>query len=172
MRILLVLVSALVILLGITYLVILAVGPQEKTIVQTRYIQTAPPQTVVINDNAAVIDRLESQIDNLERQLQVERNNRVYNERVRYVYRDRHDDDEWDLKVWVEDEDGDPIDDARVRVENGDTEIEYTNDNGRAIFRDLEEDCYDIEVEASGYLDEDDDICLDDDESITIELEQ
>jgi hypothetical protein len=90
-----------------------------------------------------------------------------------YRYYDdyRYDDDEWDLTVIVEDEHGDEIRGARVEVENHDDDVEYTDSDGEAEFRNLEEDCYDITVEKSGYKDERRDICLSRDRTIFIELE-
>ena len=92
-----------------------------------------------------------------------------------YLYRDHyydryHHDDEWDLTVYVEDEDGDGIDDARVHIEDGDEKTRHTNSDGKVRFYDLEDDCYDIEVDADGYDDYDDDFCLHRDRTITIEL--
>jgi len=90
-----------------------------------------------------------------------------------YDYNDydrRYNDDEWDLTVYVEDEDGNDIEDARVRVEDGDHKTKYTDNDGRARFYDLEDDCYDIEVDADGYDDYDDDFCLHRDRSITVEM--
>jgi hypothetical protein len=83
---------------------------------------------------------------------------------------DDWDDDEWDLTVRVRDEDGDPIEDARVRIENGDSESENTDEDGEAEFNNIEEDCYDIEVSAEGYEDETDEICVEDDERVNIRM--
>jgi len=80
--------------------------------------------------------------------------------------------DEWDLTIIVEDsETGDAIEDARVKIENGDDDIDYTDDEGEAKFRDIEEDCYDIYVSADGYESGTDDICIARDRKITIELD-
>jgi len=165
-------VSMLIVVLGLTYLVILAIGPQEQTIVQTKYVTQTPPQTVVVTHDQEYIRDLRSQVDNLERQLQQQRLESFNREQYyRDYYSDYYDrDEEYDLTVYVEDRDGDPIEDARVEVENDDREVEYTDRDGEAEFRNLEEDCYDIQVEADGYDDEYDDICLRRDRSITIEL--
>jgi hypothetical protein len=85
--------------------------------------------------------------------------------------RHRYYDDEWDLTVVVEDEHGDEIKNARVEVENHDDDVEYTDSDGEAEFRNLEEDCYDIEVSKSGYEDEHRDLCLYRDRTIYFELE-
>lgn len=87
-----------------------------------------------------------------------------------------HDDnnDEADLTVYVEDEDGDDIEDAKVRIQDGDDDIDYTNENGKAVFYNIDPDCYDVTVTKSGYFDEETSICLDDGESrgITVEMEE
>ena len=67
-------------------------------------------------------------------------------------YLDRDDDGEGTLEVNVVDEGGDDIEDARVRVENGDTEVERTNYRGFASFG-LHPDNYDIEVSHPDYDD-------------------
>lgn len=67
---------------------------------------------------------------------------------------DREDEDDEDgtLDVNVIDREGDDIEDARVRVENGDRRIEYTDSRGEARFS-LEADDYDIEVTHPDYDD-------------------
>jgi uncharacterized membrane protein len=67
---------------------------------------------------------------------------------------DREDEDDEDgtLEVNVIDGEGDDIDDARVRVENGDRRTEYTDSRGEARFS-LEADDYDIEVTHPDYDD-------------------
>lgn len=85
--------------------------------------------------------------------------------------RDRYDDDEWDLTITIKDNDnGDRIEDAYVRIENGDDHSKYTDEDGEVKFRNIEEDCYDIEVEKSGYRNEDDYTCIHRDRKITIYL--
>ncbi|NOZ80875.1 MAG: carboxypeptidase regulatory-like domain-containing protein [DPANN group archaeon] len=80
--------------------------------------------------------------------------------------------DEWDLKIIVKDDDTkDPVEDARVRIENGDEHTKYTDDDGAVKFRDIDEDCYDIDVSADDYLDETDYTCLHRDSTIRIYLE-
>ncbi len=74
------------------------------------------------------------------------------------------------LDVHVEDEDGDELEDARVEVENGDSEVEFTDDNGEAVFF-LEPDRYDIEVSKSGYEDETDSVRLSAGERETVRIE-
>ncbi|MFB6159221.1 MAG: PKD domain-containing protein [Candidatus Nanohalobium sp.] len=65
-------------------------------------------------------------------------------------YLDRDERGEGTLRVKVEDEDGDGVEDARVRVDKGDTEVEYTDRDGYAVFS-LEEGNYSIEVTHPDY---------------------
>ena len=78
----------------------------------------------------------------------------------------------FDLTVVVRDEDGDRVEDARVRLENADEETEYTDEDGEAFFSRLQEDCYNIRVSKSGYETENTRKCIEDDEKITIRLER
>ena len=72
-------------------------------------------------------------------------------ETVTVTLRER-DNDEEDarLRVLVEDEFGDELRDARVRVRNGDFRTDYTDNDGESIFY-LEPDRYDVTVTKSGY---------------------
>jgi len=153
--------------------------PVYKPVYQPMYQPGVQTTTVLHDDQSKEIKELKNQVNSLKLQVESYKRQATYqqNEKDYYYdyYRDRkyRDDEEYDLKVRVfDDEDDDPIEDARVRVENGDTDIEYTDDDGEVRFRNLEEDCYDIEVDADGYEDEDKRICLDDDERVNFYLRE
>ncbi|MFB6292119.1 MAG: carboxypeptidase regulatory-like domain-containing protein, partial [Candidatus Nanohaloarchaea archaeon] len=74
-----------------------------------------------------------------------------------------------ELSVFVEDRNGNDLQDARVRVENGETEVEYTDSNGKADFF-LEEGWYDVTVSKSGYETETRDVRVNEDEETVIRL--
>lgn len=64
---------------------------------------------------------------------------------------------DYNLTVYVEDEDGDDLEDARVTIKRegySSEDWERTNSAGRAYFGDLYNDYYDITVEKSGYTTE------------------
>jgi hypothetical protein len=65
---------------------------------------------------------------------------------------DNGDDDEdtGSLKVTVKDRDYDRLENARVRIENGDRRNGRTDDDGEIKFRDLQEDRYEIRVKCEG----------------------
>jgi len=174
------------------WLLLTVTEPREPVVKVVKYVPDkviSQPQTVVIEDKNAEMETLKKEISDLKEQIETQNTRDRYGYRDysdyyyrdyyddyyddRYYYKDRYDDDEWDLEVRVkDDEDGDPIDDARVKVTNGDSEVEYTDNDGEAEFRNLEEDCYDIRVTADDYDSEEDDICLRDDERITIRLDR
>ncbi|MFC1697733.1 carboxypeptidase-like regulatory domain-containing protein [Nanoarchaeota archaeon] len=77
----------------------------------------------------------------------------------------------FDLKIKVEDPDGNAIDDARVKVENGEDDIEYTESDGEAIFYNLGVGCYNVKVKKSGYDNEEEELCLDYDTEHKFDLE-
>ena len=78
-----------------------------------------------------------------------------------------------DLTVIVrDDEDGDRIEDAKVRIEDGEDDIDYTDDDGEAHFYNLRRDCYDIRVSADDYDSESRTFCLEDDERISFSLDR
>jgi len=81
-------------------------------------------------------------------------------------FRDDASGNEASLRVLVEDEDDNELEDARVRVRNGDTQTRYTDDDGEANF-DLEPDDYEIRVSKDGYDPEERDIELDEGETQT-----
>ncbi len=60
------------------------------------------------------------------------------------------DTEEGNLEVIVEDKDGDYIRNARVDLENGNREVDFTNSNGRAFF-DLDSGQQEVTVSKSGY---------------------
>lgn len=76
-------------------------------------------------------------------------------------------DGESELRVIVEDEDDSQLEDARVRVRNGETFVERTDDDGEADFE-LESDQYNVRVSKSDYATEDRDITLDDEDDRTV----
>ena len=63
---------------------------------------------------------------------------------------DSTDSGDGELRVNVEDEEGEELQDSRVRVSNGDYESERTDDDGEASFN-LEKDEYEVEVSKDGY---------------------
>jgi uncharacterized membrane protein len=71
------------------------------------------------------------------------------NEELRFDL-DRDESGDGTLEINVRDEDRDNVEDARVRVENGDRETEYTDSRGEARFS-LEPDDYDVEVTHPDY---------------------
>jgi hypothetical protein len=93
------------------------------------------------------------------------------------TYKDRESEDYYrkkyyDLTVTVKDDDTDDrIEDAYVRIRNGESESDKTNDKGRSYFYDLKEGCYDIKVSHSDYETEYEEICIHQDRRITIYLE-
>lgn len=91
-----------------------------------------------------------------------------------YGDRDRNgDEDEAFLEVEVEDEENDPLEDARVEAENGEDRVRYTDSDGEASFW-LEADEYDVEVSKDGYETEDRSVDLEEgeDERLRFELEE
>jgi hypothetical protein len=78
----------------------------------------------------------------------------------------------FDLSVIVRDDDGDRLADARVRLENSDSEFDYTDEDGEAFFSGLDEDCYDVTVTKSGYVKESARICLEEDDRMSIVLDK
>lgn len=168
LRQLLILVSLFILIFGAIWLFMVLGEPEVVTVTRTEYTTQYVPQIIRIEDTDR-IEELERELARVKAELQQTRNQRDYYQYERFYERDS--DDEYDLDVRVRDEDGEPIENARVRVENGDTEVEYTDEDGEARFNNLEEDCYDIRVSADGYDTEYDDICLDDDERITIRLD-
>jgi hypothetical protein len=180
-------VAIAILVVGAAWVVVVAGSTDVKQPVRTEIRYVPQPVPVVESGEIVQVGQLKAENSNLERQLAASRNELTicqqqkiaydsykrdtYDRSDSYFYDDNNNDDEWDLLVRVRDDDtGDPIEDARVRVENGDDDSEYTDDDGEAEFNNLEDDCYDIEVSADGYEDEEDDICLDDDERITIRL--
>jgi len=76
----------------------------------------------------------------------------------------------YDLTFVIEDEDGDPIEDATVEV-NGMEEI--TDEDGKAVFEDLELDTYSYKVTHDDYETEDDKVeIVDQDVTKTVPLEE
>jgi len=128
------------------------------------------------------MQQLQGQMDALRREnsnLKAEYDDLYYNQMqnqhyyTHYNSDDNNDEDnEYDLLVIVKNESGSPIEDVHVRIEDGDSDTDYTNKYGEADFEEIEEDCYDITASKSGYLTEEDRICLHDtDERITLYME-
>ena len=118
-----------------------------------------------INDLKRKIIALEN--DKIALNSDVQRYKNLY-ENYKYDYFKWYNDYDEDIDITIavyDDYDQDPIEDARVRIENDKSETEYTDDDGEVEFRNLDEDCYDIRISASDYetlkrtrcLDEDDD---------------
>ena len=88
------------------------------------------------------------------------------------IVAESHDDDEYELTVDVEDEDGDNLENARVEISNGVDMVDQTGSNGRAYFS-LENGDYELEVSKDGYDDEDRDFEIDSsDRTIDVTLEE
>lgn len=88
------------------------------------------------------------------------------------IVAESHDDDEYELTVDVEDEDGDNLENARVEISNGVDMVDQTGSNGRAYFS-LENGDYELEVSKDGYDDEDRDFSIDSsDRTIDVTLEE
>ena len=89
---------------------------------------------------------------------------------------DREDDDddeaEADLEVEVEDIYGNELENVRVEASNGETKVEYTDDDGEADF-DLEAGDYDVEASKTGYRTETQSVDLEagEDEDLRFRLE-
>ena len=91
-------------------------------------------------------------------------------------YGDREDDggdDETEgdaeLEVEVEDEENNNLEDARVRVANGDSQTKYTNSRGDVNF-DLETDEYTVTASKPGYETDDEDIEIEEGETESLEF--
>jgi hypothetical protein len=166
------------IVVGVAWVIVVGVSQAPET----KEVYVPYPVTIVDQSNAVQVEQLKAENANLNRQLITARDDlSICQQRIDYENSADYDqyrydtyygsDGVWDLTVRVRDDDtGDPIEDARVRVENGDTDSDYTDEDGEAFFSNLEEDCYDIEITADGYEDENDDFCLEDDERITIRM--
>ncbi len=68
------------------------------------------------------------------------------------------------LEVRVRDEESRNLENTRVRVENGDTEVKYTDDDGEVDFE-LEPDEYEVRASKDGYRTEERDVELEEDET-------
>ena len=81
---------------------------------------------------------------------------------------------EADLMVYVQDNHGNDLEDARVEIQDGSNDVEYTDGNGKAAFNNINNDCYDIRVSKSGYHDSTDHTCVDSGQNrgITVELQE
>lgn len=88
------------------------------------------------------------------------------------IVAESYDDNEYELTVDVEDEDGDNIEDARVEISNSVDMVDQTGNNGRAYFS-LEDGDYELEVSKDGYGDEDREFSIDEsDTTIDVTLEE
>lgn len=151
---------------------------EKPAAAQQRQTVIMPPQTVVVNDYESQIKSLQTEVSSLKDDLSTAKQQYQREYQMQYTYYtqdylDRHSDtnDEFDLTVVVKDEDGDPIENAEVRITDDVTKTRDTDEDGEARFSNLDEDCYDIRVKMSGYGTEEDSICLEDDERVTIRLE-
>jgi hypothetical protein len=79
------------------------------------------------------------------------------------------DDADEDSNLWVkvEDDEGDDLEDARVRVRNGDSETGYTGRDGEVEFE-LEPDNYDVIASKPGYGPEERDVDIEEGETMSI----
>lgn len=83
----------------------------------------------------------------------------------------RHrDSDDARLRVHVENEDGDDLEDALVEVENGESKSRYTDEDGEVYFW-LEADDYEVRVSREMYEDENRDVDLDENEYRSLDFE-
>lgn len=82
------------------------------------------------------------------------------------------DEDTGSLEVTVRDDDGDRLENAHVRIRNGDYRTDRTDNDGESFFGDLEPDRYDIRVRCEGE-EENDNIRVseNEDETITIRMD-
>jgi flagellar basal body-associated protein FliL len=78
----------------------------------------------------------------------------------------------YDLTVRVDDDEtNDAIEDARVSIENGESDSDYTDNDGEAFFSNLKDECYDVYVSKSGYYSESRQVCISTDRTISFALE-
>lgn len=121
------------------------------------------------------MQKLQEQINKIESQKIEYRNmyEATRNERDFY-YREYHEDryDDIDIKIIVRDNEGRRLEDAYVKIENGDTDIEYTDEDGEVKFYNMHEDCYEITVRKDGYETERKEKCIDEDKTFSIYLDE
>jgi hypothetical protein len=86
---------------------------------------------------------------------------------VDFLDEDRDREEDSNLWVKVEDDEGDDLEDARVRVRNGDSETGYTDRDGEVDFE-LDPDDYDVIASKPGYATEERDIEIEEDETRSI----
>jgi Carboxypeptidase regulatory-like domain len=141
-------------------------APQQRVI--------GTPETAVVVDYEGQIKALQTEIASLKSQItQRTSQEELYRQ---YALQDYYRssrvirDDEYDLEVTVEDDEGDPIENAEVRLTNGVSKTRDTDEDGTVEFLNLDEDCYEVRVERSGYETEEKDICIDDDDDMTFRL--
>jgi hypothetical protein len=144
-----------------------------------------PPQTVVINDYESQIKSLQAEVTTLQnealtakqdyqRQYQQELIRTYYDD---YYYNDYYVDrhstsDEHDLTVVVKDDSGDPIEGAEVELTDGVSKDRETDEDGEVQFNNLDDDCYDLDVSASGFGSESREVCIDgDDRKVTVRMD-
>ncbi len=78
--------------------------------------------------------------------------------------------EEYDILYIIEDEEGDPIEGATVEINDME---EMTDEDGEAVFEDLEPDTYDWEVTHDDYETEDGEVeIVDQDETVTVIMEE
>jgi hypothetical protein len=174
-----------IVLVGAAWLIVAGINMTAAP--EIREIPVPYPVTIVDSGMVVQVNQLKAENTNLQAQLTAAREDlsvcqqKIYYGTSSYGSYSSYDDyradlnyrtsGEWDLTVRVRDDDtGDPIEDARVRVMDGDSDSDYTDEDGEAFFSNLEEDCYDVTVRADGYDDESDEICLEDNERITIRM--
>jgi hypothetical protein len=80
------------------------------------------------------------------------------------------DEDDARLRVIVDDEDDDPLENARIDVSNGDDRTRYTDEDGETEFW-LEPGDYSVEASKNGYESENRDVELEEDERRTVRFE-
>jgi hypothetical protein len=155
-------------------------GPKTSIQVERTTPVIMPPETVVVNDYEGQINMLQAKVTSLENQLLTAKQDyqRQYQQEMLRTYYsadyfDRSSsDDTHDLTVVVEDQDGDPIEGADVELTDGVSKDRETDEDGEVEFRNLDDDCYDLDVSASGYDDYSREVCIDnDDRSVTVRLE-
>lgn len=114
------------------------------------------------------INKIESQKVHYKDMYEITRNERDF------YYREYNDDryDDIDIKIIVRDNEDRRLEDAYVKLENGDTDIEYTDEDGVVRFYNMHEDCYEITVRKDGYETERKERCIEEDKVFSIYLDE
>jgi hypothetical protein len=184
MKTMLMVVGLCIVVFAVVWAAVTLVDMQEETKLSVQHKTIEPPQTVVITDYASQVETLQAQITTLKAQLAHASIVKpcpqpvvtpVYYRTEDYYY-DRNynernnNNDNLDLLVTVENDNGDPIENAEVRLTDGITRTHDTDEDGETEFTNLDEDCYNIRVKKSGFDTEEREICIEDDRTVTFRL--